>query len=132
MYATYCWFLEIFYIFLSITITNRYMEIYNGNPYGTRQKKIRRSGRQKKKVFETFNESKIQREIEKTAQEIVCIMLPSNFLDEVHKPLNVYFLPYLYESFEYMLYEVFILYFIYCTGCWKDLRPNKMKNTNIY
>ena len=62
----------------SMRTRDRYMDHYNGNRYGSRRlgsSKIRRSGRQKKKVFETFNESKIQREIEKTAQEMVIIVL---------------------------------------------------------
>lgn len=37
---------------------------------------IRRSDRQKKKVFDTFNESEIQREIERKHKEMIVSIIP--------------------------------------------------------
>jgi len=41
---------------------------------------IRRSGRQTKKVFDSFNESKIQREIERKHQEMIALVREANVI----------------------------------------------------
>eukprot|EP00111_Clytia_hemisphaerica_P018767 TCONS_00055493-protein len=50
---------------------SRYMDRYEKTRFRQRSSKIRRSGRQRKKVFETFNESEIQREIERKRQQLI-------------------------------------------------------------
>ena len=52
----------------------RYMGRYEKDRFRQRSSKIRRSGRQKKKVFDTFNESEIQREIERKRQQLIEVL----------------------------------------------------------
>lgn len=64
---------------------SRYLDDYETGFRHLGSSRIRRSGRQKKKVFDTFNESQIQREIERKHKEMLELQEEASMYDSIKR-----------------------------------------------